>query len=187
LAEAVGYHIEPIHPHLELTKCERARGKELLAGADLALQPGARHDYKRLTMETLTMLVTEFQSTGFRPVLVGGKEEAEYAERLLAFTPGIMSLVGKCTLRETMGVLAEARVSVGADTGVMHLAAAVGSPTVTVFEPSQPSKRWGHLYAPHQVVEAPDSGIADVAPESITKAVQAAVDNSVGVAHHEAP
>ncbi len=174
LAAAVGYELDPANPHLQLSNEERAKGKELLAGADLALQPGARHEYKRLATQTLAELTTKLVVKGYRPVLVGGSDEQGAAEALLELLPGIPSLVGKCSLRETLGVLGGVRMTVGSDTGVMHLAAAVGSPTVTVFEPSQPSSRWGHLYPPHQVVEAPPSGIANVSVESIVAAVEAA-------------
>jgi ADP-heptose:LPS heptosyltransferase len=170
LARAVNLNVQSIHPHLLLTAEERKKGRQIIANADVALQPGARHEYKQLTLTTLKELVTLLQAEGYSPVLVGGKDELEVAGRLQSVVPEIPSLVGQCSLRETMSVLAAAKIAIGSDTGVMHLAAAVGTPTVTVFEPSQPPTRWGHLYEPHQIVQAGEAGITAVTAESMMAA-----------------
>ena len=51
------------------------------------------------------------------------------------------SLIDQLTLRETAAVLAAAGAVVGNDSGLAHLAAAMGTPTVMVFGPTPPSTR----------------------------------------------
>lgn len=176
LARAVGIELPPAPPLLHVADAELSRGRELLGDADLALQPGARHEYKRFRPDTLIDLVPRLREAGFRPVLVGGSDELAAAQPLLAAFPDLPSLVGACTLRETMGVLAAARLAIGADTGIMHTAAAVGCPTVTVFGPTEFATRWGHLYAPHQVLQATSEGMQSVGAKEIADAAAAALE-----------
>jgi len=57
---------------------------------------------------------------------------ADTDERLLAET-GLLDLRGMFTLPQVCGALARARVCVSIDTGPMHMATAVGTPTVAIF------------------------------------------------------
>ncbi|MCY4464586.1 MAG: WecB/TagA/CpsF family glycosyltransferase [Chloroflexi bacterium] len=68
-------------------------------------------------------------------VIVGGKEDRgnELAESLEA--PHV-NLTGKTTLPQLADIMANADLFVGADSGVMHIAAAVGSPVLSLFGPS---------------------------------------------------
>ena len=63
---------------------------------------------------------------GFGPPPDGGEE------------PGIVNLGGRTTLAESIAVLRHARMTIAVDSGPMHLAAAVGSPVVALFGPSDP-------------------------------------------------
>jgi ADP-heptose:LPS heptosyltransferase len=152
-----------------------------------ATQPGARHEFKRFKLETLLELVPLLKDAGFFPVLVGGPDEVGDAEKLRGAFPELPSLVGKCSLRETLAVLASARLAIGADTGIMHIAAAVGCPTVTVFGPTEFATRWGHLYAPHQVLQAGPAGMPTVSAQEILAAAQAAVSQASELVERSVP
>ena len=52
------------------------------------------------------------------------------------FPAHVSSLVGQLSLRETAEVMASAGVVVGNDSGLSHIAAAVGTPTVMLFGPT---------------------------------------------------
>jgi heptosyltransferase-2 len=187
LARAIGIELAPANPMLRVAIAELARGGELLNGAHVALQPGARHEYKRFRPETLTALVPLLMEAGLSPVLIGGTDEVEAAAKLQVEFPGVPSLVGECSLRETLGVLAASRLAIGADTGIMHIAAAVGCPTVTVFGPTEYASRWGHLYAPHQVLQAGSEGMQTVTATEILCAAQVAVEQAAGRAVRSGP
>jgi heptosyltransferase-3 len=77
---------------------------------------------------------------GWRVVVTGGPEEQEVG---VAVTPlGGVDLTGRTSLAELAGVLAGASAVVVGNTGPAHLAAAVGTPVVSVFAPVVPVERW---------------------------------------------
>jgi ADP-heptose:LPS heptosyltransferase len=89
------------------------------------------------------------------PVILGGPndESARELERLLEgagirFKTG----VGRWSLGEVAGVLAGSRGYLGNDTGLAHLAEAVGAPAVMVFGPTSPEMGFGPWRAESQAV-----------------------------------
>lgn len=96
---------------------------------------------------------------GARAVVFGGSGEGErrLAAPVLAGLPDAVDLAGKLTLAEAAACLARCRVFVGNDSGLMHLAAAAGVPTVGLFGPSLASE-----YGPQGRVAA--AVVADGAP-----------------------
>jgi ADP-heptose:LPS heptosyltransferase len=70
---------------------------------------------------------------GMPAVIVGGQAEAALAAQICAVAPGSVDLTGRTTLLELAGVIAQASLAVGNDTGPMHLAAALGVPSVVLF------------------------------------------------------
>lgn len=73
---------------------------------------------------------------GIRPVLLGGPDEVPLGGELAALVPGALDLTGHTTMPEACAVQAAAWGNVAIDTGLAHLAAATGRPTVTIFGPS---------------------------------------------------
>ncbi|QDQ26767.1 lipopolysaccharide heptosyltransferase I [Chitinimonas arctica] len=75
---------------------------------------------------------------GLRPVLPwGGERERERAERIVAQLPGAV-VAPRLSLAEAARLLADGRVAIGVDTGLMHLAAALGIPSIALFCASDP-------------------------------------------------
>lgn len=72
---------------------------------------------------------------------------------LMRSRPPIIDAVGKTSLLQLAALLAEAAVVVSGDTGPLHMAVAVGTPTVSIFGPSRPEK-FGPLEGPHTVLTA---------------------------------
>lgn len=72
------------------------------------------------------------------PVLLGASGDAALAETIAGQT-GVASLVGRDSPALLAAVLAEIDALVCGDTGVGHLAAALGTPVVTLFGPTDPS------------------------------------------------
>lgn len=77
---------------------------------------------------------------GWRVVVTGGPGEQDVG---VAVTPlGGVDLTGRTSLADLAGVLARASAVVVGNTGPAHLAAAVGTPVVSVFAPVVPVERW---------------------------------------------
>ena len=80
---------------------------------------------------------------GFAVVVAGGaSDQRAYSEQVVERLPDAVNLVGQVTLPALGYLLSRAAVYVGTDTAVSHMAAAVGTPTVVLFGPSNPVK-WG--------------------------------------------
>jgi heptosyltransferase-3 len=82
---------------------------------------------------------------GVRCVLTGSSDPAElaYVESIYRSMPqGTISMAGKLSLAESGFLISRAKYYVGPDTALTHMAAALGTPTVALFGPSNPVK-WG--------------------------------------------
>jgi ADP-heptose:LPS heptosyltransferase len=66
--------------------------------------------------------------------------------------PGALDLAGRTSLTELAGVLAGAAAVVVGNTGPAHLAAAVGTPVVSIFAPVVPAERWAPWGVPSVVL-----------------------------------
>jgi heptosyltransferase-3 len=101
--------------------------------------------YKAWRQDAWIDLAGWLQQNGMRIVLTGGNDPTEMAnvEALQQLMPaGTVNVAGKLGFSEVAYLLSKARAYVGPDTVVTHLAAAVGTPTVALFGPSNPVK-WG--------------------------------------------
>ncbi|WP_062350474.1 glycosyltransferase family 9 protein [Herbidospora yilanensis] len=87
---------------------------------------------------------------GHPVVVTGSPGERELTARV-AGRHGA-DLGGGTTLAELAGVLAGARVVVAGNTGPAHLAAAVGTPVVSLFAPTVPAVRWAPYGVPHRLL-----------------------------------
>jgi len=148
-------------PECHLTDAERAEGKALwtswgLDAGSVALFVGARAE-KRWPLESFLVLAGRLCAAGRRCVLFGGPAEKALVEGL--GLPAGALLAPSLPLRRFAAVLAQARAVVTADTGPMHLAVALGVPTVELFlgSASWSSEPWrygyGHLPG-HRVIDA---------------------------------
>jgi ADP-heptose:LPS heptosyltransferase len=73
---------------------------------------------------------------GIVPVVVGGDDALAAATTIRRIEPSAIDLSGRTTLPQLAGVLSSAEVVIGGDTFIGHLAAAVGTPVVAIFGPS---------------------------------------------------
>jgi lipopolysaccharide heptosyltransferase II len=85
-------------------------------------------------------------------VLLGGREDQGLArEAVNRAGVAVTNLVGRTSLREAIGVITKARLAVGPDTGLMHIAAAVGTPVVSLWGATSPLRTGPHGFA-HLVI-----------------------------------
>ncbi len=71
-------------------------------------------------------------------VLIGGASELDYAEQVIwrMKSSGAVNLAGKTDMAELIGLLSVCDLLVSNDTGPAHLSAAIGTPTLTLFGPT---------------------------------------------------
>ena len=102
----------------------------------MAFAPGAAHATKRWPAERWVELGRRLNSRGFDLALVGGSGDADLAAGIASGLDRAASAAGRLSLQGTAALLASCRGLVSGDTGVMHMAAAVGTPVVAIFGPT---------------------------------------------------
>ena len=75
-----------------------------------------------------------------RAIVNAGPGEDELARAVVASAAPVEPLVFSSSLRDLAALLGRARVVVAADTGPLHLAAALGTPVVALFGPTDPAR-----------------------------------------------
>jgi heptosyltransferase II len=103
----------------------------------IALAPGAAHATKRWPPEHWRELMQRIGEQGFAVVIVGGSDDAALGATLTSAAPGrAVNAAGLFGLQGTAALLQRATALVSGDTGVMHMATAVGTPVVALFGPT---------------------------------------------------
>jgi heptosyltransferase-2 len=103
----------------------------------VAVAPGAAHATKRWPLEHWRTLVDKTVRDGLAVVIVGGPGDAALGAALSdGAGPRVANATGILGLQGTGAVLKRARALVSGDTGVMHMATAVGTPVVALFGPT---------------------------------------------------
>ncbi|MFI8192305.1 glycosyltransferase family 9 protein [Streptomyces sp. NPDC085946] len=113
----------------------------------VVVHPGAAVPARAWSAGRAARAVAALSAEGYRVVVTGGRAERELTARV-AGRHGL-DLGGATDLRHLAGVLARARAVVAGNTGPAHLAAAVGTPVVSVFAPVVPAERWAPYGVPH--------------------------------------
>ncbi|HYI19162.1 MAG TPA: glycosyltransferase family 9 protein [Solirubrobacteraceae bacterium] len=128
---------------------------------DVVVHPGASVPARAWAPERNAALVDALVAAGRHVTVTGGPGETALTARV-AGPPrtGVRDLGGRTTLPELAGVLAAARVAVVGNTGPAHLAAAVGTPVVSLFAPTVPAVRWRPWQVAHRLlfVDVPCAG-----------------------------
>jgi len=108
----------------------------------LVVHPGSGGDWKRWPAERFAEVIRALRRRRAFEVLVHqGPADAEPAQRLLTLLEGDAAVLLQPELTRLAAVLGAARAYLGGDSGVSHLAAAVGAPSVVLF-PSATYRRW---------------------------------------------
>jgi ADP-heptose:LPS heptosyltransferase len=118
---------------------------------------------------------------GAVPVILAGPGEAEraMAAPLLAALPGAVDLCGGLSLPEAAACLSLASLYVGNDSGLMHLAAATGAPTLVLFGPT-PASEYAPVGRCTAVALSPTGRMGDLSPEDV-------LAQAIGLLATEAP
>jgi ADP-heptose:LPS heptosyltransferase len=122
---------------------------------------GRRRKLKEWPIEKWLRLMEAFAGSKLNVVLTGAPVDQTRNEELIARTPPLsqkfITNVAGCSLEQTAAFLASAKLVVSVDTGVMHMAAALGAPLVALHGPTA-SKRWGPIGPKVTVVETTTPG-----------------------------
>jgi heptosyltransferase-2 len=121
-------------------------------GPAVALCPGAVGPSKRWTSEGYRALAERLAGDGLAVWVLGGPGETPLAQEMVTgFGPEVRDLTGN-DLRPAILALAGARAAVSTDSGLLHVAAALGTPSIGIFGPTSPW-HWAPLNPLAAVIE----------------------------------
>ncbi|WP_454049327.1 glycosyltransferase family 9 protein [Cellulomonas sp. Marseille-Q8402] len=132
------------------------------SGDVVLLHPGAASGARRWPADRWGALGARLTTTGWAVAVTGGPDERDLAARVANLAgAGAHDLSGVLDLDALAALVAGARLLVCGDTGVAHLATAVGTPSVLLFGPTPPAG-WGPRIDPdrHRVLWRGEPGYA---------------------------
>ncbi|MDX2144470.1 MAG: glycosyltransferase family 9 protein [Rhodospirillaceae bacterium] len=177
-----------LSPHLWVGEGNRENALRVLPDGPpvVALAPVAARPEKTWPAESFAALVALLAApggpcNGWRVMVVGGPGEEDAAAPIMAKIPpqALINFIGERDLLTVAAVLSRCALFVGNDSGLSHLAAASGAPTLALFGPTNPLHYapWGDHCC---VVEAPAvNGARDMAGitvDAVATAVRKMID-----------
>lgn len=115
-------------------------GFDRSAGPWEIIAVGAAHTGKQMPLKLMQSLILNAQANGHRTVLIGGNGDAETGGILSkGFDDSVVNLVGKTSIGESAALIRAAERAYSGDTGMMHLAAAMGTPVTSIWGCTRPS------------------------------------------------
>jgi ADP-heptose:LPS heptosyltransferase len=136
--------------HAEDVKYAGRAVAALPQGRWLAIAPGCRVPIKRWPAENYPALVHAVSDLFSGVIVVGDAGDAALAEAICCHLPlPVLNLAGQTDIRQAAAVIQRAAVFVGSDSGLGHLASAVGVATLTLFGIGEPERYrpWGERSA----------------------------------------
>ncbi|KAB1901200.1 glycosyltransferase family 9 protein, partial [Micromonospora sp. AMSO31t] len=157
LAAAAGYALPAgDEPVLRLRADLPAPAVDLPAGDYVVVHPGSSAPARACPPERCAEIVAALAADGHRVLVTGAPGERDLTARVAA--AGGTDLGGATDLAGLARILAGARCLIVGNTGPAHLAAAVGTPVVSLFAPTVPFGQWGPYRVP--TVRLGDAGAA---------------------------
>jgi ADP-heptose:LPS heptosyltransferase len=133
---------------LHVSREHRARADAVLSDLEVAedaplvgINPGATLRVKRWPVERFAAVGRELVARHDVTILLfGGPEDEARAAAIASAVPDAVSAAGRTRLGETAALLRRCRLLISGDTGPLHMAVALGVPSVGLFGPTNPGK-----------------------------------------------
>ena len=143
LLEALGVHDDEIRfPLAAIDSPAAAAVLTQAAGSPVALlNPGAAWPNKRWHTPRFGEVASFLREVrGFAPFVLWGPGEEALARSVVEFSSGAAMMAPPTSLADLVALSRVAALMISGDTGPLHLAAAVGTPTVSIFGPTNPAR-----------------------------------------------
>ncbi len=122
---------DPIRPTLSLHERLKKQKREV----DVCISVGGEWCFR--TYDQWCEIVSWLTEKGYSVSLVGAENGIHDASKILDKQPSVRSTVGCLSLREVCMEVAKAKIFIGADGGLWHIACAIPIPTVVLFADCQ--------------------------------------------------
>jgi len=160
-AAAAGFHPPPdddgrLRVRADLPDVEAVVPSE---SAYVVVHPGTSVPARAWPAAHFAELVSTLHESGLQPVVTGSADEAELTGQVAGDLG--LDLGGRLSFPELAAVIKGARAIVVGNTGPAHLAAAVGTPVVSLFAPPVPASQWRPHRVPHILLGDQSAPCAD--------------------------
>ena len=153
---------------------------DVLPGRYVLLNPGAGWSSKQWPLKSFAFLANGIWELGYIPILIGGAvasekqaEEELYSIAARESLHAPLSLIGKTTIGELIGLISECAVHVGGDTGTTHIAAALNRPAVGLYSITRPERSCPYRQFANTIYSS--EGLDKISHEEVINRVQSLV------------
>ncbi len=145
--------------HLAVTKQAAASVAAKLHAVDVdeatpfaLVHPAAAFDSKQWAGENFARVAEELAARGIRSIAVAAPDETETVKRVVENSRAPINAFTNLSLQEITALAARARIFVGNDSGIAHIASAVSTPSVVIFGSSNIAHWSPWAVAPAEIV-----------------------------------
>lgn len=104
------------------------------------IHPGSGSRHKCTSVKVLADVINSINREGLYPLVLEGPADEAIMEQLVPLLPVDHAVLRGLELPVVAGIMAQAEVYVGHDSGTTHLAALLGVPTIALFGPTDPEQ-----------------------------------------------
>ncbi len=159
LLNYINISAEKCVPYLVITEAEKSQALSNIKKLGLEsekyylIHPGAARKYKKYPLMKLSEIIVRLQLAypGLTPLAIGGNEDAQDLKSLQDLSEGKVS-TRFTTIEEAMGLIYFAKTLLCNNTGVMHIAAALGKKTVVFMGPTD-ERIWSPMGEGHLIFQ----------------------------------
>lgn len=161
LSKALNYPLPKTAPNYQIKKETLVKPSISIPSSYLLFVPIASHTSKLWPEEHWKLLIEKARSLGYPILLPFGNPEEEKRVKRLTISPDVVVLP-RLSLSEIGYLTLHAKAVVSLDTGISHIAAALGTPTITLYGPTNPfltgtigkDQVWISSFSLHQITPA---------------------------------
>jgi len=145
-----GVPVTATHPRLQIAPEILAKARRICENARLgqsrpliAIHPGPSGPFREWNPESWTGLVQALKAAGCTQIVqLGASRSDDVGAALRATIPEVVSLINQLSLEESIAVISLCDALIGIDSGLLHIAASVGTPFVGIFGSTSPQLRF---------------------------------------------
>ena len=162
LMQNLGLAVEGTELEFPVLQAEEAGAEAIVDRHQLreyvCIHTGAREEARLWDQEYFAQVADHVYEQGFQPVFTGTAGERAYVEQVIekVSVPAV-NLAGQTELGELAVLLQRSALLISNDTGVVHIAAAVGADCITMYTKGESDiARWAPLHSERSIIIGPD-------------------------------
>jgi ADP-heptose:LPS heptosyltransferase len=148
-----GSHPLKLEGSLDIDASSQDWAKEQMNSKFVILFLGASIILKRLNEEQVMTIIHHCLEKNYSIALLGGRDVEQFAQGIAvqSNSPKVFNYASKISLMQSGALIQRSSLFIGPDSGLMHMACAIGVPVIGIFGPSNLAK-WGPKGAKNKVI-----------------------------------